>query len=166
MSGSSATRARSPKRFRRNTSRSSRRRTRSTSTGSNSFKPASALTSRAVRQIALEDARRLAVLRQGLAGSRFPIDHEGILKLIRGLGCLQLDPTRVVARNPLLVLWSRLGSYDSAIIEDMLWRRKELFEYWAHAASIVLTEDFPLHNLLMRTYPRGDSKFTDKVRWW
>ena len=119
-----------------------------------------------MRQIPLEGARRLAVLRQGLAGSRFPIDHEGILKLIRGLGCLQLDPTSVVARNPLLVLWSRLGSYDSAIIEDMLWRRKELFEYWAHAASIVLTEDFPLHNLLMRTYPGGDSKFADKVRWW
>jgi len=34
----------------------------------------------------------------------------------------------------------------------LLWRERWLFEYWAHAASIVLTEDYPIHHAMMRGY--------------
>jgi uncharacterized protein YcaQ len=40
-----------------------------------------------------------------------------------------------------------------------------LFEYWAHAASIVLTEDYPLHAATMRRYP-GPSTYGQRVRRW
>ena len=48
----------------------------------------------------------------------------------------------------MLVLWSRLGGFDRA--DTLLWRERWLFEYWPHAASVVLTEDYPIHHAMMR----------------
>jgi uncharacterized protein len=48
------------------------------------------------------------------------------------------------------VLWSRLGQFDGAELDRLLWQDKKLFEYWAHCASIVLTEEFPVHHWLMQ----------------
>jgi uncharacterized protein YcaQ len=98
-------------------------------------------------------ARRLAVAKQRLAAPRGPATRQGILDLVRDLGCLQLDPTNVVARSHLLVLWSRVGAFDRADLDALLWEERSLFEYWAHRASIVLTEDYPIHHLMMRRYP-------------
>lgn len=111
-------------------------------------------------------ARRLAVARQHLAGPRPPADTAGILEVVRDLGCLQLDPTNAVARSHLLVLWSRLGRYDPAILDALLWRERALFEYWAHAASIVPTDDYPIHRLMMRRYARGEGGWPRRVRAW
>ena len=73
-------------------------------------------------------------------------------QVLRGLRVLQLDPVNVVARSHLLVLWSRLGGFDRDDLDTLLWRERWLFEYWAHAASIVLTEDYPIHRVMMRAY--------------
>jgi uncharacterized protein YcaQ len=108
----------------------------------------------APRVVTLGTARRLAVTRQRLAGPTVTPDREGIMDVTRDLGCLQLDPISVVARSHLLVLWSRLGVYDRGELDALLWEERRLFEYWAHAASIVLTEDYPIHSWLMRRYPR------------
>jgi uncharacterized protein YcaQ len=99
-------------------------------------------------------ARRLAISRQRLAGPRPTPDREGIMDVTSDVGCLQLDPISVVARSHLLVLWSRLGPYPLSELNALLWEERRLFEYWAHAASIVLTEDYPIHHWLMRRYPR------------
>src|SRR5467141_2157506 len=104
--------------------------------------------------ISVSQARQLAITRQGLAGNHRP---NGILDLVRRIGCLQLDPINVVARSHLLVLWSRLGTFDRAELDRLLWKDRALFEYWAHAASIVLTEDYPLHAGMMRTWIRRKS---------
>jgi uncharacterized protein YcaQ len=106
------------------------------------------------RTLSSRIARRLAISRQRLAGPSPAPDREGIMEVSRALGCLQLDPISVVARSHLLVLWSRLGSYDREELDAVLWQERRLFEYWAHAASIVLTEDYPIHSWLMRRYPR------------
>src|SRR2546427_11100998 len=98
------------------------------------------------RTISVETARRLAVARQRLAGPRpGRPGAEAIMQVARDLGCLQLDPIAVVARSHLLVLAARLGPFDPAALDRLLWNDRALFEYWAHRASIVLTEDFPIH---------------------
>jgi uncharacterized protein YcaQ len=99
-------------------------------------------------------ARRLAVSRQRLTGPTAPADPEAIMSVVTDLGGLQIDPISVVARSHLLVLWSRLGGYDPADLEALLWRERRLFEYWTHAAAIVCTHDYPIHSLLMRRHPR------------
>jgi uncharacterized protein YcaQ len=114
-------------------------------------------------------ARHLAIRKQHLAGRVHQPDREGILDVARDLGCLQLDPIRVVERSHLLVLWSRLGRFDPADLDALLWQERALFEYWAYRASIVLTEDYPIHNLMMRTYPRprpGESVHRKRTRAW
>ncbi|MBI3244052.1 MAG: YcaQ family DNA glycosylase [Chloroflexi bacterium] len=95
-------------------------------------------------------ARRLAITRQRLAGPRPAPDSNGIMDVVRDLGCLQLDPISVVARSHQLVLFSRLGPYNLAHLDTLLWQERQLFEYWAHCASIVLTEDYPIFNHFMR----------------
>ena len=102
-------------------------------------------------KLSLDQARRLAVRSQHLAGARAP-GIDGMRHVLRGLRVLQLDPVNVVARNQLFVLWSRLGGFDRADLDTLLWQRRWLFEFWAHAASIVLTEDYPIHRLMMRDY--------------
>ncbi len=58
-----------------------------------------------------------------------------------------------MAPSHLVVLWSRLGIFDTSELDRLLWREKKLFEYWAHWASIVLMEDYPLYYSMMRGYP-------------
>ncbi len=117
-------------------------------------------------QITPTTARRLAINKQRLAGPQPDAGKEGMLSVMRSLGCVQLDPINVVARNPLLVLWSRLGGYELATLEALLWRDKMLFEYWAHAASIVLTDDFPLYQPRMVHFASGEGRWQKRVQDW
>lgn len=111
-------------------------------------------------------ARRLAVSAQRLHQTPLAPEKQHIFSIIRQLGCLQIDPINVVARSPLLVLWSRLGRYRLEDFETLLWTDRRLFEYWAHAASLVLVEDFPIFQHKMRNFSRGNSKWARRVRRW
>ena len=113
----------------------------------------------AVRTISIDTARRLAVSAQLLAGPR----PDGVLDTVQRLGRLQLDPTSVVARSHLLVLWSRLGAYDPAELDALLWDRRELFEYRAY---VVPTAEYAYYKARMRAWPAGDSARHGQVRWW
>ncbi len=115
-------------------------------------------------RLSLGEARRLAVRSQHLAGPEPVAGLDRMRQVLRGLRVLQLDPVNVVARSHLLVLWSRLGAFDRADLDTLLWRERWLFEYWAHAASIVLTEDYPIHRAMMRRY--GVSATNSRLRDW
>jgi uncharacterized protein YcaQ len=119
----------------------------------------------AARPVSLTTIRRLALAKQSLSGPRRPATRDGLLDLTRELRSLQLDPISVVARSHLLVLWSRVGSFEPTLVDGLLFGEGALFEYWAHAAAIVLTEDFPLHRLHMRSWP-GGGLFGARVRAW
>jgi uncharacterized protein YcaQ len=71
-----------------------------------------------------------------------------VLALIRRMGALQIDTISVVARSPYLVLWSRLGDYDPAWLEQ-LHAEGKLFEYWSHEACFLPIEDFALYRRRM-----------------
>jgi uncharacterized protein YcaQ len=80
-----------------------------------------------------------------------------MLDTVRQLGCLQLDPTKAVIQNHFLVLWSRLGGYDFAEFDRLMWQERAMFEYWAHAASIVLTEHYPIYASIMARHAQAQS---------
>ena len=121
-----------------------------------------------MRSISLQTARRLFILRQRLNDPAPANDAAGILDVARDLGCLQLDPINAVARSHQLVVWSRVGNYDLTVLDQLLWHDRSLFEYRAHMASIVLTEDYPIHQLLMRTYAREEAtgKVSQRYQQW
>lgn len=119
-----------------------------------------------VLKITPQEARRTAVAAQRLSGP-YPDDtKENLLNLMRQIRCLQLDPIRAVERTQYLVLWSRLGQYSRDYLHQLLYEDRHLFEYWAHAASIVLTEDFPIHERMMRRYGQGGSGWAKRLAKW
>ena len=100
--------------------------------------------------VTLAQARRIAVRSQLLDGSA-----DGVLATVRRLGFLQIDPISTVAPPQRLVLWSRLGPYDSAELDRLLWEERKLFEWGAFIWPI---EDFPLIRARMRRR-RGKYKY-------
>jgi hypothetical protein len=109
--------------------------------------------------LSLPEARRLAVLGAGLAEPR----ARPITNVVEHLGRLQMDPTSAVARSEQLVLWSRLGVYDVAELDRLLWEERRLFEF---RAFIVPTSDYGIHRETMRRFPRGESARARYVREW
>lgn len=89
-------------------------------------------------------ARALAIAAQGLdRRPRRRARKADVLAAIRRMGALQIDTIHVVARSPYLVLWSRLGEYEPAWLDQLLESRR-IFEYWAHEACFLPIEDYPL----------------------
>ena len=75
-----------------------------------------------------------------------------MLDTVRRLGFLQLDPVSTVAPPQHLVLWSRLGPFDTAELDRLLWEERKLFEWNAYIWPI---EDLPLVRARMRRRPLG-----------
>jgi uncharacterized protein YcaQ len=119
-----------------------------------------------VRTISPTLARRLVIMRQRLAGPRPSANSSGIMDVMRDLGYVQLDPMRVVEQSHLLVLWSRLGQYDPTHLDMLLWKERRLFQDWAQATSIVLTEDYPIFSALKRSFATGNQPWAQRIRTW
>ncbi len=108
------------------------------------------------RTLSLADVRRLAISCQRLNDRSLKPDAAGIMQVLSDIRCLQIDPIRAVEHTQLLVLWSRLGKFDPALLDQLLFEDRQLFEYWAHCASIVLTEDYPIHAARMRHHRESE----------
>ncbi|MEO5624929.1 MAG: crosslink repair DNA glycosylase YcaQ family protein [Dokdonella sp.] len=67
-----------------------------------------------------------------------------VLAAIERMRVLQIDTIHVVARSPYLVLFSRLGGYPSAWLEELL-AEAAIFECWAHEACFAPVSDYGLH---------------------
>jgi uncharacterized protein len=100
-----------------------------------------------VRAVTAEEARRIAVRAQLLDGS-----PHTILDTVRALGYLQIDPISTVAPPQQLVLWSRLGPYDRAELDRLLWEERRLFEW---RAFIYPAESLPILRARMRRRRTG-----------
>lgn len=98
--------------------------------------------------VSLEEARRIAIRAQALDGSA-----TGVLDTVRRLGYLQIDPISTVAPPQQLVLWSRLGAYDRAELDRLLWDEKKLIEWNAYIWPV---EVLPLLRARMRRRRRGE----------
>jgi uncharacterized protein len=105
------------------------------------------------RVVSLAQARRIAVRAQLLDGSA-----TSVLDTVRKLGFLQIDPISTVAPPQQLVLWSRLGPFDTAELDRLLWEERKLFEW---AAFIRPIEDYPLIRARMLR-PRGKQLYEQR----
>jgi len=65
---------------------------------------------------------------------------------------LQIDSINVLERAHYLTVWSRFGPYDRARLDRLVYRRRLLFEYWAHAACLVPTSMLPWWRRAMLDY--------------
>ena len=93
--------------------------------------------------ISLAALRRHVVSHQGFAGRPRRARAERVEAEIRRLSCVQLDSISTVERSHRIVLTSRVGAYPPGTVSKLL-AAGRVFEYWAHEASLVPVEDYPL----------------------
>lgn len=94
------------------------------------------------------EARRIALAAQGFGVPRLDrtVTMRDVSATVARLGQFQIDSVNVVQRAHYLPLYSRLGPYDTALLERAAGEApRRLFEYWGHAASLL---DVALHPLL------------------
>ncbi len=91
-------------------------------------------------------ARRIALSAQGFAQSRPAAAGTRQLNLAMArMGVLQIDSVNVFARSHYMPLFSRVGSYDTAALDRLLFARRPAYvESWAHVASFVPAADWGL----------------------
>ena len=107
------------------------------------------------REVGVEEARRIAIRAQALDGSA-----TDVLETVQRLGFLQIDPIASVATPQELVLWSRLGAFDRAELDRLLWEERALFEWNAFIWPI---ESLPIVRGLMRRW-RTSTRYSGE-RW-
>jgi len=72
------------------------------------------------------------------------------------LGLLQIDSVNILVRAQYMPLFSRLGSYQPALLDTLVAAKpKRLFEYWGHEASLLPIDCQPLLRWRMDRALRG-----------
>lgn len=106
------------------------------------------------------EARRIALCAQGfgLRRTRRPSGWARVEQAIQAMGLLQIDSVNVLIRSHYMPAYSRLGPYDRDTLDRRAFgtRRKALFEYWAHEASLLPMALQPLFRWRMERARRHD----------
>lgn len=107
-----------------------------------------------VATITLEAARRIALSAQGFARARptsTPTTRH-YARVMATLGLVQLDSVNVCARTHYMPFYARLGAYDQQHLDAWLNTPERHFEYWAHEASVMPVEQYPLWRWKMQEW--------------
>jgi hypothetical protein len=94
--------------------------------------------------LSLAQARRLAVASQGFGPrpAKPAIDH--LRRLAARIHAFQIDSVNVLARAHYVPAFARLGPYPVAALDALAYQKRELFEYWGHAACLLPVSLYPL----------------------
>jgi uncharacterized protein YcaQ len=109
-------------------------------------------------ELSASEARRVALTAQGFNAMR---RHEAVgaaqlRKAVAQLGVLQIDSVNILVRAHYLPLFSRLGSYEPALLDALAAAKpKRFFEYWGHEASLLPIDCQPLLRWRMARALRG-----------
>ena len=117
----------------------------------------------------LKQARRLALAAQGFSGRQPPaaVKPAQVNRLIERLGILQIDSVNALVRSHYLPLFSRLGNYSADLLDQAAWsqgRRRTLFEYWGHEASLLPLSMYPLMRWRMQRAKQGEGIYQQMAR--
>ncbi|RWP39480.1 MAG: winged helix-turn-helix domain-containing protein [Mesorhizobium sp.] len=119
-------------------------------------------------KISLAMARRIALAAQGFADPRpnGTPDRRHLARVLARTGLLQIDSVSAVVRAHYMPLYSRLGPYPLALLDNAaVTRKRKVFEYWAHEASFLPVETYPLMRWRMERAGRGEEMYNGLAKW-
>lgn len=119
--------------------------------------------------LSIAQARRLSLVAQGFAGRRraTTVTARQLGQLIERLGAVQIDSVNALVRSHYLPLFSRLGSYPQALLDQLAWgkgRQRKLFEYWGHEASLLPLTLYPAMRWRMQQAAKGKGIYQQLAR--
>lgn len=94
-------------------------------------------------KITKQQARRFILAHQGLWPPYALRGKSGILAYTRRVGCIQFDPLNIVGHNPELVLQARVSDFQLAMLQQLLYRDRELLDGYDKQMSIYCVENWP-----------------------
>src|SRR5262245_50053441 len=80
------------------------------------------------------------------------LSGQNLARFASDTGGIQLDSINVIDRAHYLTVWSRFGPYDRRVLDRLMYEKRVLFEYWAHAACLVPTAHFDFWRRAMLDY--------------
>jgi len=107
-------------------------------------------------RLSADAARRIALAAQGFTRPRPSgrVTRQHLRRVFDDIGLIQVDSVNVLVRSQELPLFARLGAHPRTLIPDAV-AAGELFEYWAHVASIVPSKHLPLFRWRMAAMVDG-----------
>lgn len=107
-----------------------------------------------IPSLSAAEARRIGLAAQGFGTARSgPVTGRTLAATVRRLGVLQIDSVNVFARSHYLPAFSRLGAYDPAVLDRLIFSGRGPFtEYWAHMASAIPVTDWGLFAFRMADF--------------
>lgn len=127
------------------------------------------------QSLSLSQARRIALAAQGFGNRKSgsidaPANWRSARSAIRRMGLLQMDSINIIVRSHYMPVYSRIGPYSRTRLDDKAFhhKKRELFEYWAHEASLLPMDMHPLLRWRMAQAARfegmwkGIAKFVQK----
>ncbi len=109
---------------------------------------------RPVTRLTRAQARRIALSAQGFARARpqaVTVTTRHLQRVLDTVGIVQIDSVNVVCRSQYLPFFSRLGGYDTTLLDAMRDRApRRVVEYWAHEASLIPPSTWPLLDFRMQ----------------
>ncbi|MBS7539493.1 winged helix-turn-helix domain-containing protein [Ancylobacter lacus] len=123
-------------------------------------------------KLSAREARRVALAAQGFGSGHAgagrvaePAGHPAMRRMVERLGLLQIDSVNVLVRSHYLPLFSRLGPYPVERLDAATrGRRRTLFEYWGHEASLLPVTLYPLMRWRMERAARGEGIYGGLAR--
>src|SRR5690349_20166689 len=103
-----------------------------------------------VQRMSADVARRIALSSQGFTDLRpSAATRRHLQRVLSRVQLLQIDSVNVAVRAHYMPLFSRLGAYESSLLDEAAWthsarKPRLLVETWAHEASLVPVADWPL----------------------
>lgn len=110
-------------------------------------------------------ARKIILYAQGFTKSNpFGSGPNSVVKAVNQLGYVQLDTISVVERAHHHILWSRIPGYETEWLEKAQYKKREIFEYWAHAAAYLPMKDYRFSIPVMDIFRNKKDRWPDTSR--